>query len=385
MTASGELPGGDPSNMICSPRTRNSTTENMSLFGSGTLTPPATPAKDLKRKATDPNLEIVTIDALYDLTLIVGTPEHIRGQKAFRVSKSSVRHASTVWSSMLNGQWAESDMSEIGFPDDSCDAFQLVLQIAHWQFETLPKTMSRPDLLEMAVLGDKYDLEKILHAAAQAKGWIPPRGPTSSNWPADADLQDWIIITRAFSWKEDCAYMTNKLAMQIEVLDGVYSYTFSGGQKHTMRPDFPPHTLAQIDETRNKILQELLQSCKTAVTIALNNKVMDCHQSTCPFLRVGILMRAFAEADLYPFPEHEFALHGSVLKYWTAIKETSAKYEELIPKACRTTKIVYRAGRHITEEKTCYLNLANQEHAKSILKRYAHGDVWMRWETDKTV
>lgn len=37
-----------------------------------------------KRKLTDLELEIITIDQYYDLTLIVGAPNHADGQKASR-------------------------------------------------------------------------------------------------------------------------------------------------------------------------------------------------------------------------------------------------------------------------------------------------------------
>lgn len=40
---------------------------------------------------------------------------------------------------MMNGNWAESGQSEICLPDDSCDAFLIVLQIAHFQLSRLPE------------------------------------------------------------------------------------------------------------------------------------------------------------------------------------------------------------------------------------------------------
>jgi len=68
-----------------------------------------------KRKIADPNLEVVTMDRQYNLTLIVGSPEHAGGQKAYQVNKGVFRHASKAWDAMISGNWAESDMSEIAF------------------------------------------------------------------------------------------------------------------------------------------------------------------------------------------------------------------------------------------------------------------------------
>jgi hypothetical protein len=66
-----EVPSGLPASISME-------TNSSSLFGSGQ--PATEPKPTLKRKATDLNLEIVTIDKMYDLTLIVGTPEQSRAR-----------------------------------------------------------------------------------------------------------------------------------------------------------------------------------------------------------------------------------------------------------------------------------------------------------------
>lgn len=118
----------------------------------------SSPAASVKRKRNDPKLEIVTIDPRYDLILIVSTPAHPDGQKAFRVSKSSIRHVSDVWMKMLTGDWIESKAREIDFPDDSWKSFHIVLKIAHFQIADLPESLSFENLQGLAKLTDKYDL-----------------------------------------------------------------------------------------------------------------------------------------------------------------------------------------------------------------------------------
>jgi hypothetical protein len=107
-------------------------------FGSGNQKPGMATPKDNKRKATDASLEIITIDNNPDLTLNAGTPGNTGGQKAFKINRVSFRSACNAWATMLNGKWSESNQYEICFPDDSPFAFQVVLQIAHWQFNVLP-------------------------------------------------------------------------------------------------------------------------------------------------------------------------------------------------------------------------------------------------------
>ena len=112
-------------------------TNDDSIFGSGYYNGESLESHDEavdlqnKRKITDPDLKIVTIDRKYDLTLIVGSPEHVGGQKAYQVNKGVFRHASKAWDAMMSGNWAESNMSEIAFPEDSSYAFHIVLRIAH--------------------------------------------------------------------------------------------------------------------------------------------------------------------------------------------------------------------------------------------------------------
>lgn len=101
-----------------------------------------TPVPSTKRKRTVADLETIELDPHYDLTLIVGTPNHKDGQKAFRVNKGSMRNMSDVWSKMLTCEWAESKMTEIDFPDDSCKSFQIVLEVAHFRVAGLPDALT---------------------------------------------------------------------------------------------------------------------------------------------------------------------------------------------------------------------------------------------------
>ena len=213
-------------------------TNDSSIFGSGQVDDEPSDLQS-KRKITDPDLEVITIDRYYDLTLIVGSPEHADGQKAYKVNKGVFRHASKVWDAMMNGNWAESGMSEIAFPEDSSYAFHIVLRIAHWQLQELPATLSQQELVQIAVLSDKYDLERLLHAAAELKNWIQQHKDGGTFWPSDIDLQDFTMITAAFGLTADYEYLVNKLAMEISVdKDKRYCVVYDHKLVH-VRADFP--------------------------------------------------------------------------------------------------------------------------------------------------
>ncbi|KAF1835739.1 hypothetical protein BDW02DRAFT_596979 [Decorospora gaudefroyi] len=111
-------------------------------------------------------------------------------QRAYQVSKSIFRHASKAWNTMVSGNWAESNMSEISLPDDSCDVFNIIMFIAHWQFDKLPATLTPRSLVDIALMSDKYDLGHLLRAVAEQKNWLQPYKDNSGAWASDINLQD---------------------------------------------------------------------------------------------------------------------------------------------------------------------------------------------------
>lgn len=95
-------------------------------------------AASVERKRNDPSLETITIDQHYDRVLVVGTPTHPNGQKAFRMHKGSIPRVSNTSTTMLTGDWAENSKSEIEFPDDSWKPFEIALKVAPLQVADCP-------------------------------------------------------------------------------------------------------------------------------------------------------------------------------------------------------------------------------------------------------
>jgi hypothetical protein len=128
----------------------------------------------VKRKATDPNLKVVTIDPFYDLTLIVGSPGSFEPQTAFQVNKGTLHHASEVWTKMLTGPWYAGlkNQSEIELLEDSPWAFEIVLRVAHLQTDKLPFALTLAQMKSLAALTDEYDLAKVMHMPIDSKDWI---------------------------------------------------------------------------------------------------------------------------------------------------------------------------------------------------------------------
>ena len=80
-----------------------------------------------------------------------------------------MRLASPVWEKMLDpqGHFRESfSNGEVQFVEDDAAALLLILRIAHLQFREVPKVLHFQELVNLAVVCDKYD------TAGLARPWI---------------------------------------------------------------------------------------------------------------------------------------------------------------------------------------------------------------------
>lgn len=203
-------------------------------------------ASSLKRKATDPSLKIITIDPYYDLTLIVGEPHKRGGQTAFQVNKGSLRHASDVWTKMLNGDWAESNQSEIRFPDDHPWPFEQALRIAHLQIAQLPANLSIAQTSSLAVMTDKYNLKKIMRIALDSKHWFADiRQTIWREWPAHPLLPRYTYITHVFELQDDYDHLVSKLAVEVWINMEDGSVNFGSDVKTKLSSSLPDRITSQ--------------------------------------------------------------------------------------------------------------------------------------------
>ncbi|KAF1350479.1 hypothetical protein EJ07DRAFT_159614 [Lizonia empirigonia] len=199
---------------------------------------------ELKRNATDQNLEIITIDPHYDLTLTVGSPNHEHGQMALRVNRGCMRNVSDIWTKMLTGDWAELKQSEIEMPDDSWKALLLVLRMAHSQFAQLPDQLSGQDLCWLAVLTDKYNLGTVVRIMLELKKWLLPYKAVWIKWPSHPDIQEFAQMTLAFGLDADHKYLVNRLAVEVQVHEETMRFSLASGDKQIpLRSTLPDRIL----------------------------------------------------------------------------------------------------------------------------------------------
>ena len=105
---------------------------------------------------------------------LTGSDLPLGDQETFVVSSAVMRIASPVWRTMFDpqGHFMESQCSfthgEMDFPEDDADALLCVLRIAHLQFRTLPKTLDYAQLLNLAIICDKYDTVAIVRPVSSS-------------------------------------------------------------------------------------------------------------------------------------------------------------------------------------------------------------------------
>ena len=91
------------------------------------------------------------------------------------VSSAVMRIASPVWRTMFDpqGHFMESQRSLTDFPEDDPDALLCVLRIAHLQFRKIPETLNYADLLNVAIICDKYDTVAIIRPVSSSLTQYP--------------------------------------------------------------------------------------------------------------------------------------------------------------------------------------------------------------------
>ncbi|KAJ8107221.1 hypothetical protein OPT61_g9015 [Boeremia exigua] len=330
-----------------------------------------------KRKVTDLNLTIVTIDPFYDLTLIVGTPEHANGQMAFRVSKSSMRHVSDVWTKMLTGVWIESELEEIDLPDDLWKPFHIVLQIAHLQAAELPETLNVLELYKLAELTDKYNLSKAVRLGLDLKQWLHKHKKIWTTWPSTHNTQFFAIMASIFQYDSDLSFITNKIAVELQVDEKeLHLYYESGGTKTKLSPRLPDKVLGNIVGLRNRLLRILITCCKRAIANVSKHDVKPpCNRAECAVTKAGILLVELTTAGLCPIPVDTKGLRRNVLSYWKSIKHVGNPYRAYKP--CDRT---YGYGNHVNSTGCCFEQCFNDfglvTMTETMLQKELHADVF---------
>jgi hypothetical protein len=119
-------------------------------------------------------------------------------QRTLVVSSAVMRIASPVWNRMFDPKcgfmeaYQSSANQEVYLPDDNAEAMLLVLQIAHLLFKNVPQTLEFDQLLNVAILCDKYDTVGLI------RPWLPKWEGKLKPLAYAAGYEDYLFISWAF-------------------------------------------------------------------------------------------------------------------------------------------------------------------------------------------
>lgn len=153
----------------------------------------------------------VQLCAYSDLTVVVGTDDDCQ---PYDVCSTALRLASPVWDRMLdpNGHFAESKEAASGkrvvaLPDDPSAMFLVVLNIVHLKFQDLPETITFRNLVDLAVLCDKYDIIRIV------RPWIGEWQKPHRETTLKAGFEEWLFIAWVFGESDLYKQISTKLIL----------------------------------------------------------------------------------------------------------------------------------------------------------------------------
>ena len=155
--------------------------------------------------------DTIEIDAEGDVVLVCGEgteqyvfrrlpstftfmPWLIRRRKRLRVHSALMTRASSVFKALLSPRFREgTELSttgavEVAFPEDDGNAMATICYIIHYQASKTEQPKYLPDLIKVAQLSDKYDLNEVMKLHAQ--GWLLDRLQLSDK----GDLADDVAV-----------------------------------------------------------------------------------------------------------------------------------------------------------------------------------------------
>jgi hypothetical protein len=151
---------------------------------------------------------VVDISPMGDTILIVG-PDFLR----LRVHSQCLQSASEVFLAMFRPDWDRyqsrsfKSPAEISLPKDDADAMQTIGCVIHHRNNLLPEDLTAKDVLQIAILVDKYDLRVALNFAMLK--WLKPRSPVGL-------VETGRLLAAAFLLDSAEAFMTHIKTLVLE-------------------------------------------------------------------------------------------------------------------------------------------------------------------------
>ncbi|OJD32752.1 nuclear pore protein [Diplodia corticola] len=252
-----------------------------------------------KRKSKARGPTVTYFDPDGDTRLVLNEGE--ADEKTFVVSWKTVSAFCDSWDRMLNPDGHPGDASHkclISLPDDDWRGLQIILNIAHQNFDRVPQDISFRDLVAVAVLTEKYGATRLV--PPWTKKWL-------RQWRKRANqsgYEEWLYVAWAFG--QDRAFKTGTKRLVLEyggLLDGTMLKSDEETIDLIVNPrHFPPGIIESIHFVRDMILDSILED----VYEVLNQYVLPTCQvggpagRACNAMVCGSLFSQLRKLGLWP-------------------------------------------------------------------------------------
>ncbi|PGH09681.1 hypothetical protein AJ80_07632 [Polytolypa hystricis UAMH7299] len=168
-----------------------------------------------------------------------------------KVSPKHLMIASPVFKAMLNSKFKEGKgladgFAEVSLPDDNPEMLVILLNIIHGFSRRVPRILDLDDLLEAAILVDKYDLHEAVEVFSEM--WIRHLEGSLPTTYCD-DVICWMCISSVFRHSPILKAMT-KLAWKLAI----------GPICNEGDLPIPAEVITKLDEAREETLREIFEA-----------------------------------------------------------------------------------------------------------------------------
>jgi hypothetical protein len=162
--------------------------------------------------------------------------------KTFVISAAVMCIASPVWRAMFSpsGRFMEAVQSaetkDVHFGEDDADALLLILRIAHLQFREIPEKIGFTELLNVAVICDKYDMAEIVQP------WLSRWKDRLKYSATEKGYEGWLFISWTFGLPKIYEQVAQNLVLHLTMSNDGQG-PCRGGRKLTR--SMPPGAVGQ--------------------------------------------------------------------------------------------------------------------------------------------
>ncbi|KAF7895317.1 hypothetical protein EAF00_007131 [Botryotinia globosa] len=221
------------------------------------------------------------------------------------VSSKHMSVASPVFKAMLQAssgiELKKTSKVELSLRDEDSKAWNILLDIIHGRFRSVPLNINLPMFTQIALLCDKYQMHEVAYAFTPT--WKMSAGHDSVS---GEDIPRWIFIAWTFNMKDVLEEITKGLTL---------NYTGNGIQKLFSMTNLPiPQIIVdELENSRQHAIAELVDVLDYTIQRYQDNSSKcsirtrcsgdrESYRKQCDAMILGMLLKGTLEQGIHPLP-----------------------------------------------------------------------------------